>query len=68
MLPNLDEQRASHREAMAQAAAARAAGYRRARLGFKLLCAPVIFGVAFVIYQCGYAVGWMDALATVTIR
>lgn len=64
MLPDLAAQRAAAREALERAAEQRKAGYRRARLGFKLLCAPVIFGVAFVIYQCGYWVGWMDGIAS----
>lgn len=64
MLPDLAAQRAANREAMEKAAADRKRGYARARLGFKLLCAPVVFGAAFIVYQCGYWVGWMDGIAS----
>lgn len=46
-----------------QAAEARKRSYKRARLYFKLLCAPIILGVAYVIYCSGYYVGLMDGLA-----
>ena len=65
MLPNLDEQRAERRNASEAAAEARKRGYARARLGFKLLAAPFVFGLAYMIYSCGYYVGWMAALASV---
>lgn len=63
MLPNLADQRAEREAALKHAAEQRAAGWRRARLGFKLLAAPVVLGVCYVIWLCGYWSGWLDALA-----
>jgi hypothetical protein len=60
----LADAREAARRAREEAAEARKRAYRRTRLGFKLLVAPVVLGVAFVIYQCGYWVGWMDGVAT----
>ncbi len=62
MLPNLADERAERQAEREKADAARKAGWRRARLGFKLLAAPIVLGVAFVIYQCGYAAGYFSAL------
>lgn len=59
----LADAREAARLAREEAAEARKRSYRRARLGFKLLCAPIILGVAYVIYSCGYYVGLMDGLA-----
>lgn len=61
----LADAREAARLAREEAAEARKRSYRRARLYFKLLCAPIIFGVAYVIYTCGYYVGWMDGLAQI---
>lgn len=60
----LADAREAARQAREEAAEARKRSYRRARLGFKLLASPIVFGVAYVIYQCGYYVGWMDGLAS----
>ena len=61
----LADAREAARLAREQAAEQRKRSYRRARLGFKLLCAPVISGVAYVIYSCGYYAGLMDGLARI---
>ena len=63
MLPNLADERAEREAERQRADAARKAGWRRARLGFKLLALPIVLGAAFLIYQCGYAVGYFAALA-----
>lgn len=62
----LADAREAARLAREEAAAMRKRSYRRARLGFKLLAAPIVFGVAYVIYYCGYFVGWMDGIASLS--
>lgn len=59
----LADAREAARLAREQAAEARKRAYARTRLGFKLLVSPIVLGVAYVIYSCGYYVGWMDGLA-----
>jgi hypothetical protein len=62
----LADAREAARLAREEAAAMRKRSYKRARLGFKLLVSPIVLGVAYVIYQCGYAVGLMDGLARIS--
>lgn len=59
MLPDLADERAARQAERERAEEARKAGWRRARLGFKLLAAPVVLGVAYVIWLCGYFSGLM---------
>ena len=61
----LADAREAARLAREQAAEQRKRSYRRARLGFKLLVSPIVLGVAYVIYSCGYYVGLMDGLASI---
>lgn len=61
----LADAREAARLARAEAAEARKRAYARTRLGFKLLVSPIVLGVAYVIYSCGYYVGLMDGLASI---
>ena len=59
------EARAKAQAEREEAAARRKRDYAQARLGFKLLCAPIVLGVAWLIYACGYWTGWGAALASI---
>lgn len=60
----LADAREAARQAREEAAQARKRAYARTRLGFKLLVSPIVLGVAFVIYKCGYYSGWIDGVAS----
>lgn len=63
MATPLADAREAARLAREEAAEQRKRNYRRARLAFLALVAPIVFTFCAIIYWSGYWSGWMDANA-----